>query len=195
MLEALKSLNWVDIFLLILLLRICYVSLKSGFSVEIFKLLGTVAAIYIAMHYFTAFSDWLSGRAHIYISKEGMPLEFMDFISFVILGLAGYIIFVGLRIGLCRFIKMEAVPQLNKWGALALGIARAFLLTGLIIFMLVISTLSYLRNSAINSYLARRLFKVAPATYSWLWDNITSKFMSSEKFNKTILEISQGLDL
>jgi hypothetical protein len=87
------------------------------------------------------------------------------------------------------------VPVLNKWGGLVLGILRGFLLAGLIIFMLAISTLTYLRNSAIKSYLGKGLFKVAPATYSWLWGNITSKFMTNEKFNKTILEVSEGLHL
>jgi uncharacterized membrane protein required for colicin V production len=195
MLEIIKKLNWVDLFVIILLFRIGYVAIKSGFSVELFKLLGTTAAIYMSLHYYTAFSDWIAKSSHIPISKESMPLEFMDFISFLILAIAGYIIFVGLRIGLYRFIKMEAVPVLNKWGGLVLGILRGFLLAGLIIFMLAISTLTYLRNSAIKSYLGKGLFKVAPATYSWLWGNITSKFMTNEKFNKTILEVSEGLHL
>ncbi|MCX5703618.1 MAG: CvpA family protein [Candidatus Omnitrophica bacterium] len=193
--EIIKRLNWVDLFVIILLFRILYVSLNSGFAAELFKLLGTITAVYISLHYFTFFSDWLVGSAKITISKESMPLEFMDFISFVILALVGYIFFVGLRAFFCRFIKMEAVPTLNKWGGLVLGIARGFLLASLIIFMLVISTLGYLRNSTLDSYLGSRIYKIAPATYNWIWNSLTSKFMGKEELNKTILEVSRGLNL
>ena len=195
MLEIIKRLNWVDIFVIILLFRILYVSLKSGFAAELFKLLGTITAIYISLHYFTLFSDWVVGSAKVTISKESMPLEFMDFISFVILVLAGYLFFVGLRAVFYRFIKMEAVPTLNRWGGFVLGIIRGFLLASLIIFMLVISTISYLRDSTLDSYLGSRIYKIAPATYSWIWNSLTSKFMGKEKFNKTVFEVSKDLNL
>lgn len=194
-LEIIRQLNWVDFVAIILIFRICYASLKSGVPAEFFKLLGTICAIYLALQYYTFFSDWVIGRLNINISREGVPLDFMDFVCFVLLAISGYLAFMSLRILFCRFIKMEAVPQLNKWGGLVFGIVRGFLLVSLIIFALAISTIGYLRNSVIGSSLSRRLYKIAPATYSWLWDNITSKFMRNEKFNKTIIEVSVDLDL
>jgi hypothetical protein len=89
---------------------------------------------------------------------------------------------------------MEAAPQLNKWGGLVLGVARGFLLSSLILFMLFISNFSYLRYSTSDSYLSKRIFKLAPATYALLWNGFFSKFMTKERFNATINEVqSSGL--
>ena len=54
--DSLKQINWVDIFAVILLIRVCYISIKTGFLTEIFKLLGTVCAILLACHYYVRVS-------------------------------------------------------------------------------------------------------------------------------------------
>jgi uncharacterized membrane protein required for colicin V production len=185
LLEMVKQFNWVDTFVVIVLFRICYIAVKNGLAAEIFKLLGTLAAIYLSLHYYTALSDWVKSR----LSLEKLSLEFLDFISLVILVFVGYAIFILLREVFARFIKMEAVPKLDKWGGFVLGGARGVLLTGLIIFMLVASSISYLKTSVDSSYLGRRILRVGPATYGWLLNSITSKFVSSERYNETVNEV------
>lgn len=189
-LDVIRQLNWVDIFVIIILFRICYVAVKSGFPVELFKLLGTIAATYLSLHYYTILSDGIVGR--VPVTKEKMPLEFIDFLSCAILAIAAYLVFALLRSIFYRFIKMEAVPRLNKWGGFVLGLVRAYLLTGLIIFMLVISSIAYLENSVHKSYTGKHLFKVAAGVYSGVWNGLMSKFMVKEKFNKTIPEVEEG---
>lgn len=189
-LNIIRQFNWVDIFVIILLFRICYIAIKSGFVVELFKSLGTVLAIYLSLHYYTALADLVTRYLSI---KESMPLEFLDFIAFIILVIIGYFIFVILRQVFSQLIKTEAAPNLNRWGGLALGIVRGILFSGLIIFILVISCVGYFKGSAQSSYLGKRLFKVAPTTYTKLWNGIASKFMTKEKFNQTILEVQENL--
>jgi len=189
-LNIIKQFNWVDIFVIILLFRICYIAIKSGFVVELFKFLGTVLAIYLSLHYYTALADLVTKYLSI---KESMPLEFLDFIAFIILVIIGYFVFVILRQVFSQLIKTEAAPNLNRWGGLALGIVRGILFSGLIIFILVISSVSYFKNSAGNSYLGKRLLKVAPTTYTKLWNGLMSKFMTGEKFNQTILDVQEGI--
>lgn len=189
-LEIIRQFNWIDIFIVILLFRVGYAAVKSGLPAELFKLLGTLLATYLSLHYYTVLADWfLASRAEL---QKKAPLEFLDFISFLVLAIGGYLIFVLLRSIFYRFIKMEAVPNLNKWGGLILGIARGILLAGLIMFMLVISSASYLKKSVANSYFGRQVFAVAPSTYSALWSGLASKFMTTEKFNKTVTEIQEG---
>jgi uncharacterized membrane protein required for colicin V production len=188
LLNILGQFNWVDIVVVILLFRIGYIAIKSGLSVEIFKLLGTILAIYTSLHYYTIASDFIRG----FISNKEIPLEFLDFLCFLVLAIFTYLVFVLLRSILYRFLRMEAAPRLNKWGGLVLGLIRGFLVIGLIVFLLVISSIGYLKNSVGNSYLGKRFFKVAPATYSWLWDSIMSKFMGGEKLNKTVLEVEDA---
>lgn len=192
-LDIIKQYNWVDILLIIVLFRISYVAMKIGVPIELLKLLGTIVGIYLAMHYYTSLVDWLMQRARL--TKEEMPLEFFDFFSFVFLAIAGYLIILSLRVIFGHFIKMEATPNLNKWIGLIFGIGRGLILAGLITFMLVISSSSYLKKSAVSSYFGRRMFNVAPDIYSWIWNNITSKFATGDKFNKTILDVQKDLNL
>lgn len=190
-LDILRQLNWIDIFVIILLFRICYVSLNNDIPTEFFKLLGTVTAIYLSLHYYTALSDWMTKR--FFIPKHKMPLEFLDFLSLVILTISGYLIFVLLREAFYRFFKIEAGDRLNKWGGLALGIVRGILLSSLIIFVLVISSITYFKNSVINSYSGLRLFKLAPQAYTRVWNGFMSKIMTKEKLNDAVLEVEEVL--
>ncbi len=187
--NILKQCNWVDVFFVILLIRICYVAIKNGFSVELFKLLGTLSAVYLSLHYYIIFPDYIVGR----IGAKNIPLEYLTFFSFIALAILGYLIFMLLSRVFSRFIQLEAVPNLNKWGSLILSIIRSFLLVSLIIFIFVIAPTGYFRNSVNNSYSGKRLFKIAPTTYTWVWNSIMSKFRTQEKFNETILQIQTSL--
>lgn len=190
LLDILRQFKWTDILVIILLFRACYVALKNGLPVEFFKFLGTILAIYLAMHYFTALADLIEAK----LSLKVMPLEFLDFLCFVLLAIIGYLVFVILRGVFNRFIKMEAAPRLNKWGGLLFGILRGILWVSLVLFLFFISTVGYLRKSVQESYFGRRLVRVVPETYSGLWNTLMSKFMAGEKFNKTVLEIEQEIN-
>lgn len=184
-LDIAKQFNWIDIFVIIIALRICYVAVKSGFLAEFFKILGTIFAIYLSLHYFTALSEFIQEH----IPQKAIPMEFLDFLSFLELAIVGYLVFAILRQIILRFIKMEAVPKLSRWGGLILGVARIFLLTSLIMFTLVISTITYFSRSVTASYSGKYLFKIAPAVYSSLWNGLVSKFATKERFNQDVLDI------
>lgn len=190
LLDIIKRFNWVDIFVLILFIRIGYISMKCGFITEIFKLFGTILAIYLSLHYSAIISGFVQNRLPV----KAINPEFIYFLSFSLLAFLGYIIFVLLREAFSNFIKMEAIPRLNKYGGLTLGVIRWVFLTGLIIFILTISGPSYFKNSVVKSYCGITGFNIAPATYSVLWNNIMSKFMVNEKFNNTVIEIKNGLN-
>ncbi|MBU1905465.1 MAG: hypothetical protein KJ923_00500, partial [Candidatus Omnitrophica bacterium] len=72
------------------------------------------------------------------------------------------------------------------------GAARAVLVVSLLSFALAISSVSYLENSVKDSYLAWRLFKAAPVTYSWLWNSLAAKFMPSKESNKIVSDVEGG---
>ena len=139
------------------------------------------------MHYNTGLSDFISSKLNI---QDKMPLEFLDFMVFVILAVAGYFIFVLVRNAVNNLIKVEAVSVLNKWGGLILGALRSVLLVGLVSFALVISSVPYLKNSVMNSYLGPRVLVVAVNTYTTIWNNLFSKFAAGEKYNAVVSKVS-----
>ncbi|MDD2679238.1 MAG: CvpA family protein [Candidatus Omnitrophica bacterium] len=188
LLNILKQINWVDIFVLILTLRVCSIAVKNGFPVELFKLAGTLTAVYLALHYYLDLAEYLKG----WLSFGGkMPLKFLEFLIFFALAAGAYYLFILLRNIFSRFLKMEAVSALNKWGSLLLGIARAALLASLIMFMLVISSIGYFGKSVKESYSGQYLFSLAPDTYAWIWNSVISKFSVAEKYNAVIPSIKE----
>jgi len=188
LLDILRQLNWIDFIVIILLFRICYAGAKAGFPVELFKLGGVILAIYLSLHYYTHLSDWV--RERLPVADDKAPLEFLDFVAALILAVLGYLSFVLLRIAFCRFITIEAVPRLNKWGGFVIGAIRGVFLTGLVIFLLFISTITYLKDSVSRSYTGGYFLKVAPHAYGWMWDSFMSKFAPKENFNATVSEVT-----
>lgn len=192
LLDILKRFNWVDILAVILLFKIIYSAAKEGLFTEFFKLLGTIFAVYLPLHYYTSISDQV--RLKINAVSERFPLKFLDFLCFIILAIMGYLIFVLLRIAFHHFIKTEITQKINNWLAIILGLARSFLFCGLIMFTLFISSVEYLETSILNSYSGKYLFDAAPNTYSFIWNKITSKLMVKEKFNNTVIEIQKDFN-
>lgn len=184
-----KQFNWVDIFVVIILFRIGYIAIKNGLPVELFKLLGTLFATFLALHYYTGLADLMS----VHLGLRKIPVAFFAFFYFLVLTILGYLIFVFFSNVFCRFIKMEATPKLNKGGGFILGIARGILVVSLVMFILVISSLDYFKNSVKDAYSGKLLFKVAPAIYSGLYNGIVSKFIPATKFNTAVWEVQENL--
>lgn len=189
MMEAISQFNFLDILILIIVFRICYIAFEMGLAVEFFKLSGILFTTYISLHYYTTFSDILQR----WFFPKGMPLEFLDFLVFIFLASSAYLGFVVLRSIFYRFMRLEALPNINRFGGLILGIARSFFVIGLMIYILLISSVNYLSNSVKHSYLGSKIAYVSPQTYGWIWNNIISKFSSNEKFNPTVNEVLERL--
>lgn len=184
-LNILKQINWLDVCILALIIRVIYISLKTGFSTELFKLLGTVTAVYLSLHFYVSFSTLVIK----YVPVEGIPEPVVYFAIIIILATAGYLLFVSFRYMFFHYIKLEAVSNLDKWGGLILGIARAILLSSLVIFVVVLTNIGYFKSSVKDAYSQKYLFRAAPDTYTWIWENIFSKFSTNDKFNKDILRV------
>lgn len=191
LLNMLKQFNWLDIFILIMIFRICLIAVKGGFTTEFFKFLGTITAIFISMHYCILAADYIRGQLPI----EGkVYLGLIDSLVFLSLAVLGYLLFVLLRNAFNNFVKIETVSALNKWGGLILGGFRSVLLVSLVSFTLVVSGIPYFKNSVKHSYLGTRLIFVAPDTYGWIWASIFSKFTPSEKEGSIVVNIKKELN-
>ncbi len=183
--EIFGKLNFLDVLILIILFRICCIAVKMGLPIEFFKLLGVLSAAFLSLHYYTKLTDIIQRR---FFYKD-IPLEFLDFLIFLILAGIGYLVFVILRGMFYRFIQMEAAPKINKIGGFIFGLIRGYFTIGLLAYILAISSISYLNRSVERSYLGSKALSVAPKAYNWLWNNFVSKFSPNEKSNATVSEV------
>ena len=185
--NILRQINWLDIFVIILLARICYVAINTGLPIEIFKILGTLCAIYFSFHYYSS----LSGSIQKIVGFKNIPIGFLNFSSFLILTVFSYGIFIILRKIFSSLVKIDSVSTLNKLGGVALGTIRGILLASLLVFIFVISGNGYLKGSVRASYSGKTLFKIAPATYKTISNGFVSKLFPRQKVNSYITELGK----
>ncbi|MFA6384887.1 MAG: CvpA family protein [Candidatus Omnitrophota bacterium] len=185
--EFLKLLNWIDIAILIVFLRILFISLKTGIGAEIFKVLGALTAAYLSLHYYSSVSGYVTNR----FSLDASGIATIESMSFVLLACAGYAFFLALRLLLKRFINMEVVPALSRFGGLLLGIFRAFLLGSLLLYFFLTTANPYLAKSVRTSFSGMELVNLAPSAYNFFWDAVMSKLAPREKFNSAVFEIEK----
>ena len=181
----LKQVNWIDIFALIVLFRISYIAVKTGFPAEIFKLFGTVLAIYLSCHYYIKLSILLD---NFLPAKSESAINFLNLLVFVALACLGYFIFVVIRVVFRQLIKMEAVSILNRWGAYIFGLIRWGLFTSLLFFIITLTNIGYLKDSLSDSLMGSQLIKLAPRVYSSLWNSIVSHFEDEKQFNQQVFK-------
>jgi uncharacterized membrane protein required for colicin V production len=184
-----KSMNWFDIFIVILILRASFVAAKTGISVEFFKFLGIIMAVFCALHYYAAAALSLEKILHF----DSSPTEFIEFLACLIIALLVYLAVVALRKAFFLMFKIEAQSAIAKWGGFFLGLLRGMLISSLIMFLFAISSIGYLKKSVATSYLGSRYYNTAPQVYSYLWENLVGKFAANEKFNKAVLELKNTL--
>lgn len=168
-----RQINWVDIFVLILLVRGTYIGLRYGFITEIFKIFGIIVALFVSFRYYSNLAQFLATQ--VFFSKLSPSLQGgLSFIALILLTLAIF------RLGhfVARSVmRLEASGLLERVGGVICGFIRGGVVAGLILFALNLLPVSYLKTSINeNSWSGSRLIKVGPAIYYTI-----AKFSPGEK--------------
>lgn len=138
--SVIKKLNWIDVLIIILLVRTTYVGFKKGFLVEIFKFVGGVLAIFIANRYYVELAKFVSG--HSFLTMEASRV-----LSFIALAFLGYGIIKLLQRLTFLVMKIEVVKGVEKFGGIIVGFLRGIVVSSLILMTLIVMSSSYLTKS------------------------------------------------
>jgi len=170
--QILSKINWVDVFVLILMVRMSYVAFMDGLSHEIFPLIGSTVVFILSLHYYKILGEMISqGMGNI-------PTEITNFLSFVVIVIVAGFIVKFLKIIIDKIVKVQWHPVIEKFGGLFAGIVKAYIITAIILTMMSLVPLSYVRWSVKDRSLTGKYFLVAgPEAYSkfkvFLSDNST----------------------
>ena len=155
-LNFLPETNWVDIIVVIFLIRGGYIGLNQGFSVELFKVLAAVGVSVISLLYYNKLGQWLS--SHSFLSPQ-----VAEFLSFLVLFFALLLIFRAVRVLLFRILHLELFYGLEKWGGFSLGLVRSVVFASLFLFALTLLPVTYFKTSVEEkSFSGPHLKNVAP---------------------------------
>ena len=173
--ELITKINWVDVLVAILMLRISYVAFRDGLSHEIFPVLGSILIMVLAVHYYTVLGSFISRK------MMNMPVELANFLSFLILvAVLGFLVKL-LRIVLDKIVKVQWHPVMEKFGGLAVGIMKAYVITGIVLMTLSLMPLSYLSWSIKDKSLTGKyILRAIPQIY----DRV-GRFLPAVKLTET----------
>ena len=165
------GINWVDFLMIAVILRMCYIGVKTGFIIEIFKLFSLWLVTVTAFHtYTTPLSDMLNQKL------PALPLDAGDVFVFVALVVAVTLLIRIVRESFFLLIKIEAKNVLDKWAGLLIGFVRGLWICSIGLFIMTISTIQYLEVSAKSSLFGHKLIAMAPAIYKGSYEGLIGKF-------------------
>ena len=156
--EILTKINWVDVLVVIIMIRTSYIAFQDGLSHEIFPLISTVFIILLSLHYYE--------KIAVFISQNLFPisLPILNWLSFTFLVIITAILFKFLKIVLDKIIKVTWHPLVEKFGGLAAGIVRAAMLTSIVLMIIALMPLSYLQWSVKDRSLTGMYFiRIGPS--------------------------------
>jgi len=180
-----KQFNWIDILVFLIFLRVIFVSLKNGLSVEFFKVLGIFCAAFAALHFYPSLADYLASGS----GNENRPGAFFGLAAFVLIVVTTCVVFWVVRLLFSRYAELTIDPVLSRCGGLAAGAARAFLLTSIILFALLVTEIPYFKRSVLFSYTGSYCATVAPTTYTWFFKSIVSRLLPGQHYNAAVNEV------
>ncbi len=180
--EILKNINWVDLLIFFISMRIIYIGTKNGFVIEFFKWLGILFTIFITFHYYSELAKLLQSRLPI---SESIAQSLCFGLLWALLSL----IFKLIREGLMLMLKMEAHPLLDKWGGLLVSILRSILIGSLVLVFLRVLGVEYITKNVKKSFVNSYLFDISPKVYEAGYDGFINKFFPSEKLNLSVMKL------
>lgn len=157
--EVFQRINWVDVFVIILLIRTSYIGTRTGLSTEFFKLVGVIAGLYYATRFYSDLGAWVT-------SKVVLPPEFSDGLSFLILIFISIITLKYIGVFLSKVVKLTFAEKVDSWGGFISGLLRGAILSSLILMFLGILQIDYFTKSIEErSLTGPYIQRVAPFLY------------------------------
>jgi uncharacterized membrane protein required for colicin V production len=179
------SINWVDVALAVAFARIVFVSVKTGFIAELCRVLGTIIAVFVTLH-------WYSWVATAIGKKISLSPHILQLITFILLWAIILLIMRFVRIGLMMLFKVETTHKgFDQYAAGVLSVGRGLLVCSLIIYAIFLTHHKALTGMAHKSWSNQIVGRAAVKTYGFLHNHVIGKIFPASQYNNAIEEIGR----
>lgn len=175
----LGRLNWIDLVVGLIFVRIIFVGINTGFVIEFFKFLGTLFTVFVCLHYFSPLSGLLT-------SFTSSPLVIAVCVTFLLFWLFLFLLCKIIRDGLLMVFSIEAQAFVDKWGGALVALARACLVASMVLFFFLLTENSYLEGMTARSLSGRYLAPVSPGVYRTIHESLVAKLFSGDRLNSEV---------
>jgi membrane protein required for colicin V production len=164
--EIASRVNWVDLLVLILLIRSCYVGSSRGFGQELFGTIGVLTELMVPIFFYGVIRD-------IVFLPSVLPSLFVRVLIFLVVVFS--ILFVFRIIGMIfqKLMSVEFHSHLDKLGGALFGLVRASLWINIILLVLLMLPSDYLTKSITRGSLSGNYFlNIGPVIYAKVSDTL-----------------------
>ncbi len=160
--EVFQRINWVDVLIVILLIRTAYIGARNGLSEEIFRIIGVLLGLFFSIKFYSALGSRIN-------STVSLPQEYVDGATFLILILLSMLSMKLVALGLTKIVKLAFADKIDKWGGFMVGLFRGAVLMSLLFMLFSIIQVDYLVKSVEErSLTGPYVAKIAPNVYQVL---------------------------
>jgi len=179
--ELLSRLNWVDIFVVILLVRIGYISSFIGVGRQILPLFLLETILLITLYNYI-------NIAAFFIKSYSFTPSTCRFFTFLLMTLAFFAIYqVIMRLtGMFFSSNTEGAVGIEKMGGVFLGILRSSVLLGIILINLLLFPFKFTEDSVKNSYTGFFFISANVNVYTSIANLIIKDEKKKISYDKTI---------
>ncbi|NQT90898.1 MAG: CvpA family protein [Candidatus Omnitrophica bacterium] len=176
--ETIKNFNWLDIVIVVILIRSLFLGIKTGLTAELFRFLGTVISLVVGL-------QWYSQIADILVLNLGLPIWLSQFLCFIIIvQLIRAIFKYGIVVAL-KVLNIQFILQLERIGGAVIGLGRGVIVAGIFVLALSLLPSGYIQDSInYKSFSGKFLMKAMERTY----ESITF-WMPQDQIRKAIFYI------
>ena len=149
---------WIDIFSLVVFIRVVYIALRRGILNEFVKFTGVFVASFFSLQYYSSFLGSVFGKAPFFFSRV-----WLNTISFFIIFLISTFVSFLIRRAVTLIFRREKYFLWERITAVVLGILRALLLVSVFVFFFY--SVPFLKTGVIKSTSFKITKGIAPAVY------------------------------
>lgn len=179
--DILASFNWLDLLMIIVMIGVVFRGTVQGFVVELFRMIGTVFATVVVLHYYVRGAESLTGLAPL-------PEKIAEIFCFILIWVSTILIFKLIREGWLLVLKSEAKSGFSQWLGGFVAVVRCAFICGLLFFFIFLVGNRTLNIFAKKSVTGFYLLDLSPRVYKAAYDGILIKFFPEEAFNEKALE-------
>jgi uncharacterized membrane protein required for colicin V production len=188
LMDFLTGLNWIDILMAVVFARIILIGIKNGFVVEFFKFCGIIFSVFVTLHYYSVFADFLTPQVPV---LEPTAVRILIFLA---LWLLVTCVFMLVRDGLMALFSVKPHSAIDKWGGAVLAVLRGLIVCSMTFFVLLLSLNPTVLKLSETSWSRPVVGSLATHVYFGIYWSVVNRFFPAEPVNQEALDVPKLLE-
>ena len=176
------SINGVDILMAVVVALAIYIRRKDGIVAELFKTFGVFCTVFITLHYYERFAEFLSVQ---FFGKEVAT----ELFAFCILFSVVLLTFVFISGGWSLILRIKSFEIVDRWSHMVLSPVRGYFIGSMIFLALILTGQDFFVSRVRKSVSGALFSSGAVELYKMSHSKLVEKFFPGERINEAAFKL------